>query len=69
MNITVEISFLTAIKDMRDEQKRFFKLTQEAKLKKLPKLWQQRKECLENCRQLESLVDSRIEKTLNSSTI
>lgn len=66
MNIVVDLSFLIALKDMREEQKRFFKLMQEAKSKKLPDLWKRRKECLDNCRQLESFVDSRLESTLTA---
>jgi hypothetical protein len=64
MNIIVELSFLIATKDMREEQKRFYQLTLEAKKKRLPELWKLRKECLENCRQMESLVDSRLESIL-----
>lgn len=65
MNITVDLSFLIALKDMREEQGRFFALTKEAKAKKLPKLWAQRKACLDSSRQMEALVDIRLDQYLN----
>ncbi len=62
--VTVEKSLFVLIKDMRDEQKRFFKLTKEAMAKKAPSLWKERKECLESCKQLESYLDSHVENIL-----
>ncbi|MBD3630493.1 hypothetical protein [Cyclobacterium sp.] len=69
MNITVDLSFLIAVKDMREEQRRFFQLTKEAKAKKLPKLWAQRKNCLDSSRQLEALVDIRLEQYLEKKEV
>ncbi|WP_375585946.1 hypothetical protein [Cyclobacterium xiamenense] len=65
MNVTVDLSFLIAVKDMREEQRRFFELTKEAKAKKLPKLWSLRKSCLDSSRQMEALVDIRLEQYLS----
>lgn len=63
--VTVEKSLFVLIKDMRDEQKRFFKLTKEAMAKKAPSLWKERKECLESCKQLESYLDTHVENILS----
>lgn len=63
--VTVEKSLFVLIKDMRDEQKRFFKLTKEAMAKKTPASWKDRKECLDSCKQLESYLDTHVENILS----
>ncbi|GAB2994083.1 hypothetical protein GCM10027284_09120 [Cyclobacterium sediminis] len=69
MKITVDTSFLIAVKDMREEQTRFFALSKQAKAmgKANPKLWSERKACLDASRQMESLVDARLNGYLNNS--
>lgn len=62
--VTVEKSLFVLIKDMRDEQKRFFELSKKAMAKKAPALWQERRECLASCKQLESYLDQHIENIL-----
>lgn len=63
--VTVDKSIFVLIKEMRDEQKKFFKITKEAAAKKLPALWAERKKCLDSCRQLESYLDSHIANILS----
>ena len=67
MKVIVDTSFLIAVKDMREEQARFFALSKQAKAmgKANPKLWSERKACLDASRQMESLVDARLNHYLN----
>ena len=67
MKVIVDTSFLIAVKDMREEQTRFFALSKQAKAmgKANPKLWSERKACLDASRQMESLVDARLSHYLN----
>lgn len=63
--VTVELSLIKMIKDLRDEQKRFFQLTVDAKKTNLAPLWAERKKCLETCRQLEGAVDQHLDNILS----
>lgn len=74
--VTVDKSLFILIKDMRDEQKKFFELTKKAMATKAPNLWKERKECLSSCKQLESYLDQHIDniltgkgKEMNNETI
>lgn len=63
--VSVDISFIKMVKDMLDEQQRFFELTAKAKTSGIPQLWNERKECLANCKTLESQVKKHCENILN----
>lgn len=65
LQVTLPLSFLITVKDMMDEQRRFFELSKAAKARRTPEIWKQRKQALDNSRQLESLVYARLEAELD----
>lgn len=63
--ITVEISFFRMVKDMLEEQSRFFELSKEAKKTNSPAVWAKRKEALDQSKQLESVVKQHLDNILS----
>lgn len=65
ITITVELSFFRMVKDMLEEQSRFFELSKEAKKSGTPAVWAKRKEALDQSKQLESLVRMHLDNILS----
>lgn len=64
--VTVHISLIKMVNDMMEEQQRFFELTAKAKKSGIPQLWNERKECLANCKAMEAEVKKHCNNILNS---